>query len=275
MHVFSWTTWWFLAASMVPVGAGASKTSGVVEVDLVFPRNETYAPTPLLPIIFAFQNAELAPSVGFQIRFYAADWKTWDPSKMWTIFTHEYDMRWANFTSREPYFEYDPFKSFRDEGTWLLVWEVTWASCNDTQDRYYRDRPILNTTGGQIIFTTKISGPEIDLIAATNDQNCAENWGVAVDVPDVRDAPSGVEWFPSTTCAVTATTTPKPDPCKVKIDAEIASSISSSMTSAVCNSASTDIPVPCPSKKSAAHQLRIGGWACLLAAFGALGHSLT
>jgi hypothetical protein len=40
----------FSATWVKMVGA----SSGVVEVDLIFPRNETYAPTAYLPIIFAF-----------------------------------------------------------------------------------------------------------------------------------------------------------------------------------------------------------------------------
>ena len=47
----------FVATCAKMVGA----SSGVVEVDLIFPRNETYAPTAYLPIIFAFQNSHLAP----------------------------------------------------------------------------------------------------------------------------------------------------------------------------------------------------------------------
>ncbi|KAF1835103.1 hypothetical protein BDW02DRAFT_579077 [Decorospora gaudefroyi] len=47
----------FLAACAGAVNAAL----GVMEVDLVFPRNETYAPTEIFPLIFAFQNSELAP----------------------------------------------------------------------------------------------------------------------------------------------------------------------------------------------------------------------
>lgn len=45
----------------VAAGLGAIvSASGVLEVDLVFPHNDTYAPTEWFPIVFAFQNAELA-----------------------------------------------------------------------------------------------------------------------------------------------------------------------------------------------------------------------
>jgi len=40
----------FIATCAKMVGA----SSGVAEVDLIFPRNETYAPTAYLPIVFAF-----------------------------------------------------------------------------------------------------------------------------------------------------------------------------------------------------------------------------
>ncbi|KAK4155344.1 hypothetical protein C8A00DRAFT_13646 [Chaetomidium leptoderma] len=53
---------WSLVASLAWLGAIVN-AAGVLEVDLVFPRNETYAPPTYMPVIFAFRNPELARHV--------------------------------------------------------------------------------------------------------------------------------------------------------------------------------------------------------------------
>lgn len=53
----------FLASLLGAVGAGAITFPATVEVDLVFPRNDTYTPAALIPIVFAIQNAQLAASL--------------------------------------------------------------------------------------------------------------------------------------------------------------------------------------------------------------------
>lgn len=57
---------------MISVGTAHAATrdiSGVVEVDLLFPRNDTCAPAPHVPIVFAIQNTELAPLLNLWIGF--------------------------------------------------------------------------------------------------------------------------------------------------------------------------------------------------------------
>lgn len=48
----------------------ASITPGVTEVDLIFPHNESYAPSPLIPIIFTIQNLSLLSSLNPEISYY-------------------------------------------------------------------------------------------------------------------------------------------------------------------------------------------------------------
>ncbi|RAH80196.1 hypothetical protein BO86DRAFT_133504 [Aspergillus japonicus CBS 114.51] len=42
-------------------------TLGVFKVDLIFSRNKTYIPQPLLPIVFALQNPPLASTLAVTI----------------------------------------------------------------------------------------------------------------------------------------------------------------------------------------------------------------
>jgi hypothetical protein len=50
MRVFSWARW--LSAVYIGVASATSDALGVVEVDIVFPRNDTYATSLWMPIVF-------------------------------------------------------------------------------------------------------------------------------------------------------------------------------------------------------------------------------
>ncbi|KJK66071.1 hypothetical protein P875_00021847 [Aspergillus parasiticus SU-1] len=62
--------WLLLALSLSLACSWASITPGVAEVDLIFPRNESFPPSSLTPIIFAIQNPSLLSSVYPRIRYY-------------------------------------------------------------------------------------------------------------------------------------------------------------------------------------------------------------
>jgi hypothetical protein len=78
MHILSLSrTAWSLMAALACLGgiinaAEPAVAAGVVEIDLVFPRNETYAPTQWMPVVFAVRNTELAryliPSMSYSVR---------------------------------------------------------------------------------------------------------------------------------------------------------------------------------------------------------------
>ncbi|MDM9186223.1 hypothetical protein QU781_28035, partial [Escherichia coli] len=52
--------WALVATCPVASVAAEAKPTGTAEVDLVFPRNDTYAPMPLMPVVFAVQNPPVA-----------------------------------------------------------------------------------------------------------------------------------------------------------------------------------------------------------------------
>lgn len=58
-----------LLANAITTKAATNEPTGLVVVDLVFPRDETYSPTGFLPIVFAFQNPELAPLLGASLDY--------------------------------------------------------------------------------------------------------------------------------------------------------------------------------------------------------------
>jgi hypothetical protein len=256
---------WSLLGSLACLGAVVN-AAGVVEIGVVFPRNnETYAPTDKFPIVFAMQNAELAkhlrPSIYSLIR---------NGSHLEGAFGHSTrDLTYANYSS-EPYFVYH-YESIDTEGPHLLSFAISWRSCDEGGDQV---TILSNTTSFGVDFTIKKGAQEIDLVAATeNDETCSAKEGVAINVTDkTHDVP--VVWKqPAGTCAVLASASPTPtaNPRRVKIDAAVAASMSASLHAALCKLGNP--PADCP-KENAVQQLVVAGVASSAAAFGAIGFLL-
>ncbi|KAF2449248.1 hypothetical protein P171DRAFT_315371, partial [Karstenula rhodostoma CBS 690.94] len=189
--------------------------TGVLELDLVFPRNETYAPEALFPLTFA-----------------------------------------RNYSSYNPYFKYHSIRTFSGEGHWQIAWEVSYTNCS-------RDRMpgmSFNRTSYVLTFTTKKGAQEVDLLAPTTTKSYEERNGVALEITETMKTPLGADWYGGETCAAIAPTRPTPNPCRVSIDLDTASSISSSMERTLCKATST--PFDCEKdtdEKGAAGQLITGG----------------
>ncbi|KAK1622667.1 hypothetical protein BDP81DRAFT_441130 [Colletotrichum phormii] len=190
--------------------------------------------------------------------------------------TTEYDVRFANFSSSDPYYEYRGFVMFNVEGTWQIRYTVEWFSCTEDSFKYPYKIP-SNNTSNAIIFTTKNSGQSVDLVAATNGQNCSSHGGVAINVTDTLNSTGISKWPGGGTCAVAVSSTVTPDPCQIKVSEAEASSISASVTARACEAQNP--PIECPSgndgdENDAGHGLVVGGLVCLAAALGAIFHIL-
>jgi hypothetical protein len=255
-----------LLACLGAVNAAA----GVLEVDLVFPRNETYSPTLIFPVIFAFQNSALAPFLNPTLLL---DITGIDNDRQTGAL---YDLRWANFSSSDPYYELRVV-DFTKEGRWQLTWELGWDSCTEDSLALSRlDGITTNRTTHSTWFTIKNSTQDVDLVAATTNRNCTENEGVSISVATTVPVPKQVTWEGvSGACASLASTTPAPTPCQVKIDSAAALSMSSAMTSRYCQATLVAPGDLCSSEgddKSTAQRLAGGAAVGLAAALGALGY---
>jgi hypothetical protein len=227
--------------------------SGILEVDLVFPRNDTYAPTDSFPVVFAFQNAQLARYLNPRIDFLLWNLQADDAS-----LTLSHDLGWKNWT--EDTYLAHKVMSFPDkEGRYKVSWTLYWDSCDEytfeNPDRI--PRMIHNRTTWATYFT-------IDNLT-----------------DKTMKVPSGVKWsgkaWNNNTCAVVAdstpTPTPTPDPCRVHIDKAAVASIEASVTARICRGINP--PDYCPKDdKNAATQLAVAGLSCLLAVVGAMGFFL-
>lgn len=256
---------------------------GALEVDLVFPRNESYAPTDQFPIVFAFQNPKEAKYLNPYIDYTIWNWATLpgDDNVGWS-----HDLRTVNWSSTDdPYFAYNFFsESSLPEGHWKMTWSVSWQSCNETAFSQQLDnsKMVSNNTSRGLSFTINKSAPKVDLVSATaNTTTCSpegasdSETGVAVPINvtgKTMEVPWWVDWSGGDTCAVVASSLPTPtaDPCKVKIDSAVEASMSASLTAKLCSGLNP--PPDCPEDdEGAAQKLVVVGVSTLLAAFGALG----
>lgn len=266
-----------LVVSLVCLGAVYAADGGVLEVDIVFPRNDTYTPTDAFPVIFAFQNADLARYLNMGISYTIRNRSNLLGDNV--HFSHE--LRWANWSSHDPYFKGRFFeKPFTVEGQWRLTWEIFWHGClpiDDSLDGTWSDPTrsgiISNTSIWSVDFTISNDGQAVDLVAATaNNETCPEELGITIKVPGKTKKVSESHWSGGDTCAVLDISSPTatPNPCAVKIDSATAASISASWAAVLCNGVTP--PATCPPRgHSSSQQLVVAGVASLAAAFGAFG----
>lgn len=261
---------WLLAAC---IGAVVN-ASEILEVDLIFPRNETYAPTDKFPVVFAFQNAERAkyinPSIDYTILGLQGNHTFYAP-------THE--LGGTNWTD-DTFFAHEFFSFAKQEGTYQVTWTLNWDSCDEAlfENPNRRSKIDYNSTQLETVFTIEKSAPKADLVAATANKTCPDKNGAILDVTDETfKVPSDLNWtggkWTNDTCVVVKTSTSKPDPCRVHVDKAAASSMEASYTARVCSGISP--PDDCPADKTgAAKKLAVAGVSFLLAAAGALGFFL-
>jgi hypothetical protein len=259
------------AALLFAAWAGAvSAALGVMEVDLVFPRNETYAPTKIFPVIIAIQNPELAPFLNPTL---SVDLTNLETQAGISAF---YDLRWTNFSGSSPFHQLKVFSNFNEEGSWRLNWEVSWDSCTESSLEFAGTGIATNRTSHATWFAIKNAAHEIDLVDATANRVCKDEEAVAINVAATLEVPDHITWkdYGGKTCASMASTTPAPTPCQVKFDSAAASNISASMTSLYCEK--TRVPgSSCPTDdKSSAERLVGGGIAGLVTVFGILGYMM-
>ncbi|OBT61058.1 hypothetical protein VE03_09149 [Pseudogymnoascus sp. 23342-1-I1] len=259
---------WLLAACIGAIANFNVAAANGLEVDLIFPRNESYAPMTWFPIVFAFQNSTrarlLRPS--FAYRVVNMDY-TNGPEAM----DFYRNLQYENLSTHDPYFQYDHFERLlTKEGRWRLTAELTWSGCD-----------LMNISYWSLYFTTNNSAPKVDLVAATNSKTCPAELGVAINVTDETKPLSLRESWGSglDSCAVVGNATSiTVDPCRVKIDSAIVASMSASLQADLCKREFP--PANCSNDDaSAAHQQAIigipaVGISCLVAAFGALGFFL-
>lgn len=228
----------------------------IVEFDVVFPRNETYAPTALMPIVFAIQNPKAVVPLTMTIKW---DIGRFGAEPEW-LDTGVVDLADVNL-STNPFFVILGAQGLDTEGIYAVHWTVKSANCSG--DTYHM------TIGGdnETHFSISSNGSQPSLVTGADtcpDKTITYNiTGTTLDTED-----SGFN-SRRNRCAIISDQRPPANPCAINIDEAQASSMSSAMSAAATCATDTPSPTggcltpPAPpastTKASLASKLRSGG----------------
>lgn len=223
--------------------ATATANSGIFEVDLLFPRNETYTPQALMPVVFALQNPTLARPLEAFI-----DWQLWEgnnQSSPGAVTDGGFQLYLDNLSYSDPlYVTRFPNTLPYPEGSWTLAWSLHVYNCTAPPQRVNDTNAIQHNSS--TVFTVSSSGQAPDLVAATSADKCGSAEAYAFNMTSSSekcDYPGGL-LGPS----------PTTNPCAASIDAAAASSISAAATASACSELERPLNpnVTCPTGKSSA-----------------------
>jgi hypothetical protein len=246
---------------------GGTTFPATVEVDLIFPRNDTYAPSTLFPIVFAFQNAALAYSLSpsFDLNI----WDIADENNSWGPLYDTY-IDWNN--SSDTTYAYRAINlNTTDNGaarTYSIGWVFGSFKCSNATGQVTIGS---GSRANNALFTIESGAQQPDLVAATaNSSSCDSMSHLAFNVTDTLDVPNGTHNDIHDRCVVLSDVQPlvTGNPCAVRFDSATASSISAAITSAACATKHAS----CPSQNAAPGRwdTRYTGYTVWTTAFGAL-----
>ncbi|PWY76007.1 hypothetical protein BO94DRAFT_538435 [Aspergillus sclerotioniger CBS 115572] len=260
LRSLAWTA--LMTNSMIAMSYDTSVFSpGIFEVDLISPRNETYTPSALLPIVFALQNPTLVQALEFFII-----WELWEGNNHTSpgsVTNGALEPALSNLTSSDPLFvtrfiDTTPYPV----GFWTFAWSLVVSNC--THKGGYEGEDIA--TNGAIVFTISQSGQAPNL---TSSENCGSMDAYAYNVTSDGDA-----------CAILGPS-PTTNPCAATVNPSAASSIMAAATAFACDPLETSIypNVTCPTStaksSNSARQCRMAAastWLTLLTMMTALIH---
>ncbi|KAF2994470.1 hypothetical protein E8E13_000254 [Curvularia kusanoi] len=257
MHIFPLANLMLLCS----VGAAQSDTkspTGVVEVDLLFPRNETYAPTGNLPIVFSIQNAQVASLIASKISLDLWDLNNSSRSLSGAVF--DIDLK-SDFSSNNDstYYAYYPViqSGLEAESTYMLRWTFFWTNCTEeTRTRRGPETIESNSTSWGVWFTTKTGAKSMDVGSISG--SCPEkNQALAFNVAATHKVAPGVDWTGGETCGEVASSIPDPIPCRTLVSPSAATSISASIKSRLCSSNTGGSYVDCSPKEENSGALKV------------------
>ncbi|CAI7592982.1 unnamed protein product [Penicillium pancosmium] len=191
--------------------------SRTLEVDLILPRNDTYPPSPIFPIIFAVQNPSLAekfqPMISLQVHQVGGNLSISETYKLW---------EGSNDTSNIRFLTWGNSK-FDFEGEFKLTWDLSVDRChmdNKTHEVNFGRFDELES----LFFTTKNGTSPPDFVAATDDDTCDKALAQVINYADLSKVPASESTY-GPSCLAAPTTLPKTtSPCNVKINSSAAAS---------------------------------------------------
>ncbi|KIN05191.1 hypothetical protein OIDMADRAFT_115589 [Oidiodendron maius Zn] len=215
-------------ASSTTATPTATPTPGIFEVDLLFPRNTTYTPQELMPIVWALQNPTLAAPLAATILWIM--WEGDNQSSPGSIGDGGLELYTQDDLSSS-----NPLMATRfvnvasvPDGVWTLSWSLDVYNCSQLFPGFVDNENKTIMQSNTVVFTTSSSGQAPDLVAATSADVCGSAEAFAFDVASFGTACG----FPGAVLAPKPT--PTTNPCAAAINASVASSISAAATAWGC-----------------------------------------
>ncbi len=213
--------------------------AGVVEVDLIFPRNETYAPGPFMPVVFAIQNSAIAASLAISI--------SWSVSQLDGNASSGsvLNLRDANFTGSDPFFVYGLAQRVNGtKGHWAASWDLSFNNCSvRTQAGENYTTISQNLASSSVQFTTKPDAPAPNLVQSPG--ACVGSKGAVISIAETLTLDGPYSNNGHDTCQVLASPpSVTGNSCSVAVNETTAVSI----LGKVCG---PDVSTTCPSKSGA------------------------
>ncbi|KAI6090037.1 hypothetical protein F4821DRAFT_230487 [Hypoxylon rubiginosum] len=258
MLYYRYQLWSSLLASwlvLTPCWSSAAQSPiefpATVDVELIFPRNDTYAPANIVPIVFAIRNSQLAAPLDLSF-----DWNLWNLDNLSAPGAGGlFDLTNVNFSNvSDPYFAYEYVTELNvTEARWSLVWSMGSGNCSRPDGATGDDKTASSLSfynrDRNVRFTTRNGAQQPDLAAAatTDADACTDNY-FTFNVTGVLDTPLGAKYDGRETCAVLAPTnmsaTPTEKLCGFGADASAVSSILAGITATACSSLHPVISCP-------------------------------
>ncbi|KAJ5852587.1 uncharacterized protein N7529_011972 [Penicillium soppii] len=248
---------------------------GLAEIDLVFPRNDTFEPMQLMPIVFAVKNnpafQQISPSMSYRAGLlHRGKGKN-------STFLHLQPISTDDLVDNKTETQFVHFgiaNQFNTENIWKFGPSMSWSNCSTSDNGAdYDNVHTRNDVVGfheryydvyqSITFTTRQRGRQANLTTLTTDEGCGKTPAFAFDVIQTLTIPT--EFFPGQSdegapkCALLASPAPTPSPCKASVAPEAASSISSSLISHECTAATPAVSCP-PKTDGAVRSLGQAAW---------------
>ncbi|KAJ6095230.1 hypothetical protein N7486_005976 [Penicillium sp. IBT 16267x] len=209
---------------------------GIFEVDLVFPRNATYTPQALTPIVWALQNPKMAKPLTAYMT-----WSLWEgnnQSSPGSVVAGDLELSLMDVSSSEPLLvsKFVNTVAYPD-GDWTLAWTLNLYNCSQDDLPYH-----VITRSDSTVFTIGKSGQEPDLVAATSADECGTMEAYAFNVTSFVGICGYLGPNPTT------------NPCPVTINSTVSSSLYAAATAFACSPLSRNANVTtCPSLPSASN----------------------
>lgn len=260
----------FLSSSLFAFGAKTLEFPATVEIDLVFPRNDTYAPVPLIPIVFAVQNSRFASLIQPYIQFDFTSNTNLSKVPVSAIV----DLTYANFSSSDPYYAWNYIAGLNGiEGQWRLSWSLFTSNCSTSTESILPNITTQTQGTDVIIFTTRNGTQPPDLVAASADSTCAStSESYTFNLTGTLDVWNKDNFNGQNSCAIIPPGTPTANPCGAAINSATASRISSAITSAACALQLQSVTCP-PINNSVGSVSLFPGWWFIYIVFAVFGVS--